>query len=119
MTIAIWWIRRDLRLKDNQALAAALREADQVIPVFILDPGLVHSPALGEKRLGFLYSGLHSLDQDLRRRGNALVVRQGDPVEALRGLLEETGAQAIFAEADVSPYARNETSGQPRSFLCG
>ncbi len=24
MTTAIWWVRRDLRLADNQALAAAL-----------------------------------------------------------------------------------------------
>jgi deoxyribodipyrimidine photo-lyase len=37
---AIWWIRRDLRLTDNQALTAVLRHAAQVIPVFIMDPAL-------------------------------------------------------------------------------
>ena len=32
METAVWWIRRDLRLTDNQALAAALNAADRVIP---------------------------------------------------------------------------------------
>ena len=30
MITAIWWIRRDLRLTDNQALTAALQQADQI-----------------------------------------------------------------------------------------
>ena len=38
MTTAIWWVRRDLRLADNLALAAALAQSEKVIPVFILDP---------------------------------------------------------------------------------
>ena len=36
MITAIWWIRRDLRLADNQTLTAALEYANQIIPVFIL-----------------------------------------------------------------------------------
>ena len=40
MSTALWWIRRDLRLSDNQALAAALAAADQVVPIFVLDPAL-------------------------------------------------------------------------------
>ncbi|MFC1975603.1 deoxyribodipyrimidine photo-lyase, partial [Chloroflexota bacterium] len=54
MTTAIWWIRRDLRLADNQTLTAALNYADQVVPVFIFDPTLWDSPYVGEKRVAFL-----------------------------------------------------------------
>ena len=35
---AIWWVRRDLRLGDNAALAAAVDTGGPVIPVFVLDP---------------------------------------------------------------------------------
>ncbi|MCX6070971.1 MAG: deoxyribodipyrimidine photo-lyase [Chloroflexi bacterium] len=38
MRTAIWWVRRDLRLADNQALTVALNQAEQVLPV--LDPAL-------------------------------------------------------------------------------
>ena len=106
MNTALWWVRRDLRLSDNQALAAALDQAGQVLPVFILDPGLLNSPYASEKRLAFLYAGLGALDEALRQRGSYLVLRRGDPALVLAELLHQTQAQAIYAEADYSPYAR-------------
>jgi deoxyribodipyrimidine photo-lyase len=105
MKLAIWWMRRDLRLSDNQALEAALKSAEAVIPVFILDPKLLHSTYSSQKRLAFMLEGLRRLDVELRRRGSYLVVRRGDPLVELERLRAETDAEKIFAEMDVSPYA--------------
>src|SRR6188768_3084273 len=105
MTTSIWWIRRDLRLTDNQALTAALAAAEQVLPVFILDPRLLASPYTGEKRTAFLFDGLRALDADLRTRGSRLFVRTGDPAEVLTKLCQETGAVTVFAQRDYSPFA--------------
>ena len=110
MSTAIWWIRRDLRLSDNQALAAALTQAEVVIPVFILDPKLLASPYTSQQRLAFLFEGLRSLEIDLRKRGSNLFIRKGDPLEVLHTLRRETEAEDIFAEADISPYARQRDS---------
>jgi deoxyribodipyrimidine photo-lyase len=106
MKTAIWWVRRDLRLSDNQALTEALAYANQVIPVFIFDPTLLNSSYIGVKRLAFLLEGLRRLDKDLRTRGSRLIIRRGQPEQELTRLLGESDAQAIFAEADFSPYAR-------------
>lgn len=113
MKTAIWWIRRDLRLTDNEALHAAQNLAEKVIPVFILDPAILNSPNTGDKRLAFLFAGLNQLDADLRKRGSYLVVREGNPHTELAGLQLETGAEAIFAEEDYSPFAlrRDEAIG--------
>lgn len=105
MSTAIWWIRRDLRLADNQPLAAAARH-QRVIPLYILDSTLWSSPWVGERRQAFLLEGLRQLDQLLQARGSRLIVRLGHPVEELHRLVQETGAAAIYAEADYSPYAR-------------
>ena len=40
------------------------------------------------------------------RRGSRLIVRRGAPLAELAQLVEETGATAIYAEADPWPYAR-------------
>lgn len=106
MTTAIWWIRRDLRLADNPALTAALAEADQVIPLFILDPQLLQAPTASAKRQAFLFDGLRALDADLRQRGSRLVWRAGRPTDVLSSLFDATGARLIVAQADISPYAR-------------
>jgi len=98
----IWWIRRDLRLTDNAALHSAL-QTGSVLPVFILDPAFDSSST---RRKNFLYEGLHSLDKNLRNRGSYLLIRIGKPLEALQKLVEETKADAIFAEEDFTPYAR-------------
>jgi deoxyribodipyrimidine photo-lyase len=106
MTTAIWWVRRDLRLTDNQALHAATQHAEAVLPLFIIDPNLWESEWVGDKRLAFMLGGLRALDEALRECGSRLIVREGDPWEVLPALMDEAGADAVFAEADYSPYAR-------------
>ena len=101
----IWWIRRDLRLIDNPALQAALETGNLLLPVFILDPRLLASTA--PTRQAFLFYGLRALDADLRACGSRLIVRSGEPLQALTQLVHETGAQAIYALEDYSPYARS------------
>ena len=104
MTLAIWWIRRDLRLQDNPALLAAARSGLPVLPVFILDPTLLapHAPA----RQAFLFGGLQDLGNALARLGARLILRRGQPLAELQKLAVETGGAAFFAEEDYSPYAR-------------
>ncbi len=106
MRVAIWWIRRDLRLSDNPALEAALANADLVIPLFVLDPSLLRSEFVGEKRLAFLFAALHALDRDLTERGSRLIVRQGNPFDELRAAVAHHSVESIWAEEDYSPYAR-------------
>lgn len=105
MKTSIWWIRRDLRLEDNQALQAATAAGDQTLPVFILDPTLLESNKTAEKRLAFLCNGLRTLGDELSNRGSRLVLQHGDPQEVLTRLVEEISASNIFAEQDYSPYA--------------
>ncbi len=106
MTAAIWWVRRDLRLTDNQALATAIAGAEQVVPAFVLDPLLLGAPDVSGKRVAFLFDGLRALDADLRARGSRLIVRYGAPLEQLAVLVRETRATMICAEEDPWPYAR-------------
>jgi deoxyribodipyrimidine photo-lyase len=106
LTTAIWWIRRDLRLVDNQALNAACSESDQVVPVFILDDRLLHSRYVGAKRIAFLFEGLRRLDENLRQNGSYLVVRRGEPIAELSRLVHDNHVEVIFAELDFSPFAR-------------
>jgi deoxyribodipyrimidine photo-lyase len=98
-------LTRDLRIHDNPALAAAARRSDRVVPLFVLDPAILGSPATGANRLRFLRRSLEDLDRSLRRLGAGLVVRSGDPVDQAVRLAREAGAEAIHLSDDVSAYA--------------
>ncbi|MCA9997874.1 MAG: deoxyribodipyrimidine photo-lyase [Anaerolineales bacterium] len=106
MTTTIWWIRRDLRLKDNLVLQTALQGTTAVYPLYILDPVLWQSDYVGSKRLAFLLAGLRALDNDLRQRGSRLLLRHGRPEAVLPQVLAETGAVMVVAGADYSGYAK-------------
>jgi deoxyribodipyrimidine photo-lyase len=110
--MVLWWIRRDLRLLDNATLSAALADGQPVLPVFILDPALNQRPA--QRRKAFLFAGLHQLDGNLRARGSRLLIRGGEPAEALAKLAAETGAEAVYAAEDYSPYARRRDDAVAR-----
>mgnify|MGYP001060060111 FL=1 len=102
---AIWWIRRDLRLADNQTLAEAIQHSQDVIPLFILDPYFVQKRSAYSRRRDFLFSGLHNLDASLTSIGGRLIIRRGKPIDVLAQIMSESGADGIFAEADFSSYA--------------
>lgn len=99
--VAIWWIRRDLRLHDQPALLAAA-DAGPVLPVFVLDDTLL-APS-GAPRRSFLARALASLDERLRQFGPGLVIRHGDPVEVIPALTAETQAASVHISADYGPY---------------
>ena len=106
MTI-IWWLRRDIRLDDNSALADAFRQSNgAVIPVFILDPAILEAHDVGAARVHYLLTALHELDQRLREHGARLIMRQGQPQHELLTLCRETQADAVFFNRDYEPYAR-------------
>jgi deoxyribodipyrimidine photo-lyase len=54
----------------------------------------------------FLLESRADLDAALRALGGRLVVRRGDPVREAVAVARTAGAQAIFASADVSAFAR-------------
>lgn len=110
-SVAVWWVRRDLRLHDNPALQAALR-AGTVVPVFVLDPVLT---SVSRRRTELLVAYLRALDRSLREIGSSLVLRRGRPPEVLRALVQTSGARVVYAHADVSPLARRLEAEVARS----
>jgi deoxyribodipyrimidine photo-lyase len=94
---------RDLRVRDNPALAAAARDATEVVPLFVLDPAILRTPfGRSANRRRFLAQSLVDLDGSLRRLGSSLVVRRGDAAEELAALAPD----AVYAAEDASAHAQ-------------
>jgi deoxyribodipyrimidine photo-lyase len=94
-------MRRDLRLADNPALAAAAN-AGRVAPLFVLDPKLWGRA--GANRRAFLVGCLRDLN---RRLGGHLVVRHGPPEREVQRLAREVAATSVYATTDFAPYGRS------------
>jgi deoxyribodipyrimidine photo-lyase len=96
---------RDLRVHDHPALAAAVRRAGAVVPLFVFDEALVRGTAgTCANRIGFLLESLRDLDRSLRRVGGRLAVRHGDWVAEVLAVAAGTGATVVHVSDDVTPY---------------
>ncbi|MCG8346657.1 MAG: DNA photolyase family protein [Chloroflexales bacterium] len=106
MAPIIHWLRRDLRLHDNTALAAASHDSDgAVLPVFILDERLLTGRFASPARVRFMLESLQALERALRERGSTLLFRRGDPQQELLNLAKESSATAVYWNRDYSPFA--------------
>ena len=100
------WLRRELRLADNDALRAALATGRKVLPVFILDETTPGAWAPGGAARWWLHHSLAALGADLAARGAKLVLRRGPIARELPRLVHESGAVAIHAGRPAEPWAR-------------
>jgi deoxyribodipyrimidine photo-lyase len=105
----IVWFRRDLRLSDNPALAQAVAEKAEIVPLFIFDPYLLNHPETGSGRVQFLLGCLASLQKNLEYLGSTLIRRYGDQPQVLVQVATELGADAVYWNEDSERAWRTQT----------
>lgn len=96
----IIWFRRDLRLDDHRALAAALDLGRPVIPLFILDPETENLGAAAKWRLG---QGIAALAESLAQIDSQLILRKGGAEQVLTSVLAETGGAGVYWQRMYDP----------------
>lgn len=103
-----------LRLHDNPALIEAIKDAEALYPIFILDPHFQDPSKVGPNRMQFLLDSLTDLDSNLRSRGSRLLVIQGTPDKVLPDVFNKWNVTKLCFEYDTEPYAlrRDEAARQ-------
>lgn len=105
MIRSLVWLRDDLRLADNPALAAAVEAGGSVAVLH------VHEEAAGLRPLGgaarwWLERSLASLGTGLKAAGVELLVETGDPRTIVPETVQRLGAGNVFWNRRYAPAAR-------------
>jgi len=107
----VWWIKRDIRTADNQALSEALRLSRDIgVPLFAVwlrEPEAVAAPEFHIRRERFVYECLQDIEPILQSLSVSLVIIEGTALCAFEFLVdagmthlfshEETGVLWTFA----------------------
>lgn len=108
---ALWWIKRDIRLNDNEALTRACEQAADVVPFYCFEPLVWNGPDYSAFHADAVSDALHALGRGLRERGAELVVASGEIIETLERLHAAAPFGAIYAHEETGPlhtYRRDE-----------
>ena len=106
------WLRRDLRLHDHAALAAALNSCDEVWITFVFDTdilgALLDRELKNDRRVEFIWQSIQTLNQTLNKKtaGKAnLIIKHGRPIDIILKLAKALKVDAVFANKDYEPSA--------------
>lgn len=107
MSKAIFWFRRDLRLVDNHGLLQALKQNNDVIPVFIFDQLILEKLSdKKDRRVDFIHRVLVDLDTQIKAAGGTgLLVLHGKVIDCWRSLLNKFKPSAVYCNHDYEPEA--------------
>ncbi|MDX1344952.1 MAG: deoxyribodipyrimidine photo-lyase, partial [Sedimenticolaceae bacterium] len=83
-------------LDDNPALQAAMQECEELIPLYICNSAEETPWAPGAASRWWLHHSLRALDDELRKCGSRLVIRQGESLVVLQQLIREEGITRLF-----------------------
>lgn len=103
----LWWMHRDMRVRDNwtalHALELARRLERPALAVFCLDPDY---PAARPDHFAFLLAGLEETERSLAALNVALARLLGDPPARLVELARRLDAAAVVADFDPLRHKR-------------
>jgi deoxyribodipyrimidine photo-lyase len=101
----ICWFRRDLRVQDNPALWHASSSGFPVIPLFVVDTGVVAGITSDGAVFDFQAECLRDLSKNIERLGGRLVIRKGSLRAVLTDIIRETKPAAVYFNRDYEPTA--------------
>jgi deoxyribodipyrimidine photo-lyase len=115
----VYRFTRDLRLDDHAGLAAAASRG-AILPLLVIDDATKVRLRLSPRRASFFCAAVAALDVELRERESKLIVRRGEPGEAIAAIArasDATGAawsasyHGAGIESDRQLQAQLEASG--------
>lgn len=104
---SIVWFKSDLRISDNETLVKAIKENDEIIPIYIFDEEDYQLTSFGTKKIGpfrfqFLREALTDLHEQLKSKGGGLVVLKGKTTEIISELIKKYDVSKIYCKQEVA-----------------
>lgn len=103
--VQVVWFKRDLRVHDHPALAAAVATGKPVLPVYVFEPSLIAHPHTAPRHVELIIDGLRDLLENLGRLGAPLVIRTGEVVDVFEALNAECAFETVHSHEEFGVLA--------------
>ncbi|MGC4021683.1 MAG: deoxyribodipyrimidine photo-lyase [Cyclobacteriaceae bacterium] len=101
-TTVLFWFRRDLRLTDNAGLYRALKNENNVLPIFVFDTEILNQlEDKTDRRVEFIHHSIQLLKEEFEKNKSSLLVFHGNPIDIFKSL----DPKAVYTNHDYEPNA--------------
>lgn len=112
---SLYWLRADLRLTDNPALEA-LSNSERLLLVYVRpdNPAWCNVHGIGEQRARFIAESLKALREELRQRGQNVLVVEGFPEKSIPSLVKDYRIDQVVTSYVPGSYERKSLNALTR-----
>ncbi|WP_198400871.1 FAD-binding domain-containing protein [Idiomarina piscisalsi] len=98
---ALVWLKRDLRLSDNEALSAATERHSSVMLWYNFEPALLEDEHYSTRHWRFVWESILDLNKRLKPYGGGVHVTVGETLSVLQGLMSDFGFSTLYSHQEV------------------
>jgi deoxyribodipyrimidine photo-lyase len=99
--VALLWFKRDLRLRDHDALAAACASGQPLMLCYIFEPMVLLDPHYDRRHWRFVWQSLQELNTALQPFGAKLLIFSGNALEILQNIHRERGIHSLYSHQEI------------------
>lgn len=100
-TINIVWLKRDLRLMDNESIFNAIQESERFLLVYAFEPLLLNDPHYSERHFNFIKQSLVDLNHRLARFESKVLIVESEIIAAFKKILTIYSIKKVFSHQET------------------
>ncbi len=99
--ITIVWLKRDLRLQDNEAITNALALDRPVLFLYIFENSLKDDPHYSQRHWNFIKESINDLNEYLKTYNSKILSVQGEVINTFNKLLVNYNVTHVFSHQET------------------
>lgn len=100
-SISVVWLKRDLRLDDNEAIQNALASGNRVLLLYVFEPMLLNDPHYSERHWNFIKQSLEDMNLSLSKYDTKILTIQTDIITAFNKLQSQYKVSNVFSHQET------------------
>ncbi|MGB6152947.1 MAG: deoxyribodipyrimidine photo-lyase [Pricia sp.] len=97
----VFWFKRDLRLRDNPALNAALKQPEQLLLVYVFEPSLLSDAHYDNRHWRFVAESLADMNDELQAHNAKILVVTAEVQSFFERLQNYLSIQKVFSTEET------------------
>ena len=110
--IQLVWLKRDLRLQDNEAIFNALKSGKRVLLLYVFEELLMNDPHYSERHWNFIKQSLVDLNTELESYNSKILIVKSDIIATINQLLSVFQIHEIYSHQEtgiLTTYVRDQS----------
>lgn len=109
--IHVVWLKRDLRLEDNEAIYNALKTKQRVVLLYCIEPILLNDPHYSERHWNFIKQSINDINTTLAKYNSKILTVNSDIIPTINQLLNTYKISDIYSHQEtgiLTTYERDK-----------